>query len=367
MTEGRDRRRAARAKWRAEWRAERELWRRQHREHHAHHAHRWHQRGPWWLQAQMRLRIFLGFGLAMCAGAWFGARAEAGELRWWKVAVLLLIGWMAAGGLAWRIARPLIVTIKAARDIGDGKLDTRVAIGRHGGEMRVLAVALNEMAEKIQRQLSDQRQLLAAVSHELRTPLGHMRVLIETARDGVDPTAMRPALDQLEQEVLLLDDLVARLLASSRLEFGTLDRREVDVAALVADVAVAAGVAPEAISADGATRAPIDPTLYRRAVANLLTNAALHGGGVVAVRVERRGDQIAVEVDDAGPGLGAERHADAFRAFVPSTSGGLGLGLALVSRIAVAHGGAAWTLDRPGGGARVGFAVTAAAAAAAAA
>jgi two-component system sensor histidine kinase MtrB len=65
----------------------------------------------------------------------------------------------------------------------------------------------------------------------------------------------------------------------------------------------------------------------------------------------------AIEVDDAGPGVPADRRADAFRAFVPSHAAGLGLALALVSRIAVAHGGGAWITDRPGGGARVGFTV----------
>ena len=75
------------------------------------------------------------------------------------------------------------------------------------------------------------------------------------------------------------------------------------------------------------------------------------------MRIERRDGQIAIEVDDAGPGVPPDRRADAFRAFVPSSGGGLGLGLALVSRIAIAHGGAAWIDERPGGGARVGFAV----------
>src|SRR5213076_2028674 len=94
-------------------------------------------------------------------------------------------------------------------------------------------------------------------------------------------------------------------------------------------------------------------------VANLIDNVRVHGGGAVAVRVARRGAQIAIEVDDAGPGVAADRRADAFRAFVPSRAGGLGLGLALVSRIAVAHGGGAWISDRPGGGARVGFTIAA--------
>jgi len=102
-----------------------------------------------------------------------------------------------------------------------------------------------------------------------------------------------------------------------------------------------------------------DATLVRRAIANLLDNAKTHGGGAVAVRIERRDDRVAIEVDDAGPGVPPDRRADAFRAFVPSSGGGLGLGLALVSRIAKAHDGTAWITDRPGGGARVGFSIAA--------
>jgi two-component system OmpR family sensor kinase len=156
----------------------------------------------------------------------------------------------------------------------------------------------------------------------------------------------------------VLDDLVGRLLASSRLEFGSLDRRELDLAELVTDAVLSAEIDPDKIEAIGDVKAAVDPTLLRRAVANLLENARVHGGGAVAIRIERRGGQVAIEVDDAGPGVAADRRADAFRAFVPSSAGGLGLGLALVSRIAVAHGGGAWISDRPGGGARVGFTIS---------
>jgi signal transduction histidine kinase len=275
------------------------------------------------------------------------------ELRWWHAIVALVILSAMSGAIAFRLTRPLIMIVRVAQDIGDGKLDTRLDVRAHGGETRLLAIAINEMAERIQQQVVDQRQLLAAVSHELRTPLGHMRVLIDTARDNHD----RRALAELEREVLVLDDLVGRLLASSRLEFGNLDCRPVDLGELVTDVATCAGVAPETIEAIGDVQATVDPTLVRRAVANLLDNARVHGGGAVAVRIERRARQVAIEVDDAGPGVPADRRADAFRAFVPSRAGGLGLGLALVSRIAVAHNGGAWISDRPGGGARVGFTV----------
>lgn len=317
-------------------------------------------RGPWvwWIHVHLRQKIFLWLGVALAIGAMVG-KLTGPLSRGWTMAAVLAVVWLASSAIAWRLTRPLSMVVEAARRIGEGDLEQRIRV-RGRGELAILATALNEMSAKVAAQLGEQRQLLAAVSHELRTPLAHLRVLLETARErGLPPTLV----DELDREVLGLDELISKLLASSRLEFGHVQRRSAALGPLVAEAALAAGVEPELIAVEGRCEAEIDAALVRRAVGNLLDNAKRHGGGVTAVAVRERDDAVEIEVEDAGPGVPAERRADAFSAFVPSAAGGLGLGLALVQRIARAHGGTAWLGERPGGGTRAGLSVARGAAA----
>ncbi|QRK14195.1 HAMP domain-containing protein [Archangium violaceum] len=283
---------------------------------------------------------------------------------WRGPMVLVLAGaslWMASGWLARRLSRPLETLARAAQELGKGKLDTRVQMGRHAtGEMSVLADAFNEMAARIERQMADQRELLAAVSHELRTPLAHLRVLVELMRDagGSDHTA-----DQMEREVVELDALVGELLASSRLDFGQLTPRELDGKDLGARALERTGLPAEALAVEVSdTKLVGDATLLGRALANLLDNARKHGQGVESLSLLERDGQLAFCVDDRGPGLSPGEETRIFEPFYRKDRGGeareagsLGLGLALVQRIARAHGGETFAENRPGGGARVGF------------
>jgi two-component system OmpR family sensor kinase len=312
---------------------------------------------------------------------------------WLPVLIAVAMLWAASGMISRRLARPLLELSRVAQDIGRGQLKSRVRLPRRTtSEFALVGEAMNDMASRIEKQLADQRALLATVSHEIRTPLARMRLLIAMA-DGQSEHPGTPkggsALSQLEREVLEIDTLVGDLLASSRLDFDAvtrtrLDARKVAVDALErVDVDVGRLVAPS-----GDTSFMGDATLVTRAVSNLLENAKRHGGGVQALRVEQRGRQIAFIVDDRGSGFEPGEEKRAFEPFYRRPSrpsgasadsvtgpavqpgGGLGpaeavdpsgcaesvgLGLALVRRIAEAHGGRAFAQNRPGGGAEVGI------------
>lgn len=274
------------------------------------------------------------------------------------LALLVVVGvfWAVSGRAARRIARPLDELAQVARRIGQGDLKARVPQSCHvPGEIGEVSEAVNEMAARIQKQLDDQKELLAAVSHELRTPLARLRLISELARDG---GASQKTFDDLDREVEEMDALVGQLLASSRLDFGTLAVKVVPAADQALRALERAGLGPEKLTVEGATTVSADPTLLARALSNLLDNARRHAGGVEQLSVRAEPGKVVFEVLDRGPGF-AEGGARAFESFRPDVGAGradgLGLGLALVRRIARAHQGDAVAKNRDGGGASVGF------------
>lgn len=337
-------------------------WQAQRWQAHRRHMHRWHVR------RSMHRRLFVWFGVVIAVtGATFAAvTALTGRPAWvfaFGAAVVLL--WAASGMVAHRLLRPLRELVRVASDIGEGHLDSRARFGSHApGELRMLADAINEMAGRIEQQLRDQRELLAAVSHEMRTPLGHLRVIVETGRERAEAAGADARMfEELEREVMEIDRLVAQLLASSRIDFGSLTLRPSSLEAAARQALERAGLGGDLLDVDRDAHLEVvaDPTLLARALANLIDNAQRHGGGVRVLRVGERVARPFVEVEDAGPGFPP---ADLGRVFDPffyrerttgAGHGSLGLGLSLVRRIALAHGGDAYAENLRGGGARVGF------------
>ena len=278
-------------------------------------------------------------------------RHAPGTLLFGFLAALITI-WTASAFIARRLTRPLGELVRVTRAIGSGDLAARVRLGRHQtGEVGALADSVNEMAVRIETMLREERELLAAVSHELRSPLARLRVLVELAR-----SAPETRLTEIEREILGIDALIGKLLASSRLEFGGARPQTLVANEAAARALEAAGLAVEMLS-DETNGASIeaDPTLLARALGNLLENAAEHAGGAERLTIRAAPGVVRFEVSDRGPGFSKE---DLERAFEPFTrgsraEGSLGLGLSLVARIASAHGGRAYAENSPGGGATV--------------
>ena len=252
------------------------------------------------------------------------------------VALFVLMG--LSGVLARRLSRPIRRVARVAEKLGEGDLSARVGSAHMPGEVGLLAETIDDMAARIETHVREQKELLAGVSHEMRTPLGHVRLLLELAREG-DPSAV----DEMEREVDEMDALVGDLLARSRLDFENLDKHAIDPVELARYALERQGIGEEKLDAPGSLACMGDPTLLARALANLIQNAEKHGGGLQKLRVAREGEAIVFEVSDQGPGF----DESAFEAFVtgPALPEGatrhpsLGLGLALTKRIAESHDG----------------------------
>ncbi|HEY6476964.1 MAG TPA: HAMP domain-containing sensor histidine kinase [Polyangia bacterium] len=333
----------------------------------------WHHRIRWELRlhygAHLHRRLFLWFGatifltvVATATAAHFGhAWLAAHRLR-----ALLLFGvpaavlWMAAGRVARRISQPLYELTRAAQDLGAGNLKARVSAAGFGfDETAVLSSAFNEMASRLERQLAEERELLASVSHELRTPLARIRLLVEIARQarsGTDPRT----LDEIEHEAIEIDALVGELLASARIEFQALVEKPLEAVEVARRALERAGEdAAKLVAPASPVPFAADPTLVGRALANLIDNARKHGDGLDRLSVRSDGSLVAFEIADRGRGFAPGDETRVFERFYQGADpdagsrGSLGLGLALVKRIAVAHGGRVHAANQPGGGARV--------------
>jgi two-component system OmpR family sensor kinase len=278
--------------------------------------------------------------------------------------ILVLVGF-ASMWFSRRLVRPLDQLVAAARRFGAGDTTARANLIR-ADEVGDVGRAFDDMADRTAAVLQAQRQLMGDVSHELRTPLARIRVALELAAE--DPIAASDVLVDVGADLDEIDQLINDILTTSRLdgEHVKVDREATSVSELV-DRATRRFTARHpgrqlrrATDDSQAGDPPIhcDPVLLRRALDNLLDNAAKYSdaGTPVTLAVQPSGSSIAFEIVDRGIGMSP---AELDRAFTPfwradtsraRKTGGVGLGLALARRIARAHGGDVTLASHPGQG-----------------
>ncbi|MDO7836263.1 ATP-binding protein [Sphingobium sp. HBC34] len=261
----------------------------------------------------------------------------------------LLLALAVAVWLARRIVRPLAAVGAAARQIASGDLATRIdTVPDVQGETAMLIADFNAMADRLQQMAEDVSIWNAQIAHELRTPLTILQGRLQGAKDGLfplDETLVEALLTQVAGLTRLVEDLRSVSLADSgRLELLLSD---VDLAGEIQDMAptLRAMLEPSGFSlaldlAAGTVLA--DASRLRQAILALVDNAHRHADPcILSIATRFTSGHVTITVADTGPGLHPDIEHSAFRQFVrgPLSSGGTGLGLAVVRGIARAHGG----------------------------
>jgi two-component system, OmpR family, sensor kinase len=282
-------------------------------------------------------------------------------------AALLLISVGAWLALASSL-RPVERMRRQAAAISASDPGRRLSLAGGKDEIALLGATLNQMLDRIEESVDNERRLVDRASHELRTPLAIQRIDLDVALSGPQTAEeLRNALASVSVENTHLTRLTQDLLVLSRARGGVLPVQLADVPLpqLLDDarrrhgLLNGRGVQVSFEAPDCVVR--VDPVWFRQAVDNLVDNALRHTppGGQVEVRASLEGDTLSVVVEDTGPGFGEAFLGQAFEPFTRSVRdpedrrGSAGLGLAVVSTIARAHGGKAWAQNRPEGGAQV--------------
>jgi two-component system heavy metal sensor histidine kinase CusS len=279
-------------------------------------------------------------------------------LRWsvvWVVVPTLAVSLAGGYWLARRGIRPVRAIAAAARRVSPAQLNRRVPSEKLPSELRELADTFNAMLTRLQGAFARLDQFSADVAHELRTPVHNLRGTIELAL-GQDrsPQEYRRMLGGALTEAERLSRLIERLLFVAQAEDPRreLRREKTNVSAELEGVcdffepsATEAGVTLHVSCPEGLPF-PFDKALFQRAISNLVSNALAHtpDGGRVCLTAETAEDGLRVTVADTGRGISPDDLPHLFDRFYRSrvarmTGQGVGLGLAIVRRVAELHGG----------------------------
>ena len=230
-------------------------------------------------------------------------------------------------------------------------------------ELTALARNLDEMAARLSGVLRSQKELIAALSHEMRTPLARIRFALAVIGDRADEK-LNKQLAEINDDVQEIDDLIASMLNYARLDHPDIEMHWQAVPPdawleQVTSKSLTAAVDLDSDSKDTPGKVWMDPQLMELALSNLLVNASKYAENKVRCSLVQKEKFCVLTVEDDGKGVPEDARDKIFKAFARiddsrnRETGGVGLGLAVVARVAELHGGSAGVDTSPTlGGAR---------------
>ena len=280
---------------------------------------------------------------------------------------VLTVGVIAAAIIAVTVTkrglRPLAAITATVQRIGPKRLDERVAPTGWPRELQPLALAFDEMLDRLEESFTRLSQFSADLAHELRTPIANLRGEAEVALTRPrSPDEYRKVLESSLGECERLSAIIESLLFLARAEAADRSIQPTRFDARAELEKIAEFYQPLAderritLSCSGTAELHADPVLFRRAVSNLVENALRFtpDAGKISIGITRRDAHVEVTVQDNGAGIAPQhlpRVFDRFyRADAARSPHGSGLGLALVKSIADLHGGSAQIESEPGRG-----------------
>lgn len=255
-------------------------------------------------------------------------------------------------GLLVPMQRKLREVSYALNKMKTGNMSLRLPV-EGSDEMATLASSYNNMSDHIQRLIEAQRELMRAVSHELRTPVARIRFAMEMMADEDDYDYRLQQVEQIDKDIEALNTLIDEIMTYAKLEQGmpSIEFEEIDLFEVLDQVAVETdalktGKEVEVLPMPVPVTVEAERRYLHRVVQNLVGNAVRYCEQKILISggLDAKG-MAYICVEDDGPGIPEADRARIFEAFArlddsrTRASGGYGLGLSIVSRIAYWFGG----------------------------
>jgi two-component system osmolarity sensor histidine kinase EnvZ len=237
--------------------------------------------------------------------------------------------------------RPILRLAEAADAFGKGRPTPVNFTPRGAREVRQAAQAFVEMRDRIKQHVDQRTTMLAGISHDLRTILTRFKLQVALLGDTPETRAMNADVDEMWH-------MLEEYLAFTRGDGGE-EAKPTNLRELLEEIYEEAQFFGVPIELKLRRRRkdlvlPLKRQAFKRAITNLISNAARYGNQIV-IRAATEKGFVRVEVDDDGPGIPAAERENVFRPFYRidharnQATGGSGLGLAIARDIAIAHGG----------------------------